>query len=64
MTIHSMDEAENLCKRMVIMTNEEFICLGGVNDIKNAYEYGYELNLRIRQMTGEQKNKFYYKNII
>ena len=64
MTIHSMDEAENLCKRMVIMTNEEFICLGVVNDIKDAYEYGYELNLRIRQMTGEQKNKFYYKNII
>ena len=46
---------------MVIIANEEFICLDVANDIKNAYEYGYELNLRIRQMTEEQENKFYYK---
>ena len=28
MTTHSMDEAETLCKRMGIMVNGEFVCLG------------------------------------
>ena len=28
MTTHSMDEAETLCKRMAIMVNGEFVCLG------------------------------------
>ena len=61
MTTHSMDEAETLCKRMAIMVNGEFVCLGGANDIKNKYGYGYELNLRIKPMTEEQENELYYK---
>ena len=61
MTTHSMDEAETLCKRMAIMVNGEFVCLGGANDIKNTYGYGFELNLRIRPMTEKQENELYYK---
>ena len=61
MTTHSMDEAETLCKRMAIMVNGEFVCLGKANEIKNKYGYGYELNLRVKPMTEEQENQLYYK---
>ena len=61
MTTHSMDEAETLCKRMAIMVNGEFVCLGRANEIKNKYGYGYELNLRIKPMTEEQENELYFK---
>ena len=61
MTTHSMDEAETLCKRMAIMVNGEFVCLGRANEIKNKYGYGYELNLRIKPMTEEQQNELYFK---
>ena len=60
MTTHSMDEAETLCKRMAIMVNGEFVCLGKANEIKNKYGYGYELNLRIKPMTEEQENELYF----
>ena len=61
MTTHSMDEAETLCKRMAIMVNGEFACLGKANEIKNKYGYGYEVNIRIKPMTEEQQNELYYK---
>ena len=61
MTTHSMDEAETLCKRMTIMVNGEFVCLGRANEIKNKYGYGYELNLRIKSITEEQQSELYYK---
>ena len=60
MTTHSMDEAETLCKRMGIMVNGEFVCLGKANEIKNKYGYGYELNLRIKPMTEELEEELYY----
>ena len=61
MTTHSMDEAETLCKRMGIMVNGEFVCLGKANEIKNKYGYGYELNVRIKPMTEEQEDEMYIK---
>ena len=60
MTTHSMDEAETLCKRIGIMVNGEFVCLGKANEIKNKYGYGYELNLRIKPMTEELEEELYF----
>ena len=48
MTTHSMDEAETLCKRMAIMVNGEFVCLGKANQIKEKYGYGYEIDVSIK----------------
>ena len=48
MTTHSMDEAETLCKRMGIMVNGEFVCLGKAHEIKEKYGYGYEIDVRIK----------------
>ena len=51
MTTHSMDEAETLCKRMGIMVNGEFVCLGKANEIKDKYGYGYEIDVRIKPIS-------------
>jgi ATP-binding cassette subfamily A (ABC1) protein 3 len=51
MTTHSMDEAETLCKRMAIMVNGEFVCLGKEGEIKQKYGYGYELEVRIKPLS-------------
>ena len=55
MTTHSMDEAETLCKRMGIMVNGEFVCLGTANQIKDEYGYGYECNISIKPLTQEEQ---------
>ena len=55
LTTHSMDEAETLCKRMGIMVNGEFVCLGTANQIKETYGYGYECNLRIKPNSQEEQ---------
>ena len=57
MTTHSMDEAETLCKRMGIMVNGEFVCLGTSQQIKDKYGYGYEADIRIKPMTQEEQKK-------
>ena len=58
MTTHSMDEAEALCKRMGIMVNGEFVCLGKASQIKDKYGYGYEINIRIKPLSEIQLNIF------
>ena len=58
MTTHSMDEAEALCKRMGIMVNGEFVCLGKASQIKDKYGYGYEINIRIKPLSEVQLNIF------
>ena len=51
MTTHSMDEAETLCKRMAIMVNGEFVCMGKAGEIKEKYGYGYEIEVRIKPLS-------------
>ena len=60
MTTHSMEEAETLCKRMGIMVNGEFVCLGKANEIKDKYGYGYELNIRIKPLSEELEEKLFF----
>ena len=60
MTTHSMDEAETLCKRMGIMVNGEFVCLGKADEIKNKYGYGYELNLKIKPLSEELEEELFF----
>jgi ATP-binding cassette subfamily A (ABC1) protein 3 len=55
MTTHSMDEAETLCRRMAIMVDGEFVCLGKSGQIKQKYGYGYEIEVRIKPLS---ENKF------
>ena len=64
LTTHSMDEAETLCKRMGIMVNGEFVCLGSASHIKETYGYGYECNLRIKSIPKEELLDMLEKNSI
>ena len=59
MSTHFMDEAEALSKRIGIMINGEFVCLGKSNEIKNKYGYGYELNIRIIPLSEELGEKLF-----
>ena len=61
MTTHSMDEAETLCKRMGIMVNGEFVCLGSSNYIKETYGYGYEIDIRIKPFEQSKFNEIIEK---
>ena len=61
MTTHSMDEAETLCKRMGIMVNGEFVCLGKASQIKDKYGYGYEIDIRIKPMNEMQQSEYLNK---
>jgi ATP-binding cassette subfamily A (ABC1) protein 3 len=62
MTTHSMDEAETLCKRMGIMVNGEFVCLGKANEIKERYGYGYEIDVRIKPLSQIDQEEILEKN--
>ena len=59
MTTHSMDEAETLCKRMGIMVNGEFVCLGKASEIKCKYGYGYEIDIRIKPLDQIKLNQYF-----
>ena len=59
MTTHAMDEAETLCRRMGIMVNGEFVCLGNSNEIKEKYGYGYEIDVRIKPLSQDMIQKIY-----
>ena len=48
MTTHSMEEAESLCKKIGILVNGRFKCLGTSDEIKYRYGYGFELNIQIK----------------
>ena len=47
---HSMDEVEHLCNKIGIINKGEFIFLGALNEIKEKYGYGYEMNIRIKMI--------------
>ena len=61
MSTHSMDEAETLCKRMGIMVNGEFVCLGRACEIKERYGYGYEVDIRIKPLNKKQQEELISK---
>ena len=61
MTTHAMDEAETLCRRMGIMVNGEFVCLGTSNYIKETYGYGYEIDIRIKPFEQTKLNEIIEK---
>lgn len=54
LTTHSMEEAEALCTKMGIMVDGEFKCFGSSQHIKNKYGMGFELEIKIKQLTEEE----------
>ena len=63
LTTHSMEEAEALCTRLVIMVNGQFKCLGSPQYLKAKFGRGYLLKLRLNNEAEKSKLfKFMSKN--
>lgn len=53
LTTHSMEEAEALCTKIGIMVDGQFKCYGSSQHIKDKYGMGFEIEVKIRQLTDE-----------
>jgi len=53
-TTHSMEEAEALCTKMGIMVAGGFRCFGSSQHIKNKYGTGYEIEMKIRDLSEQE----------
>ena len=47
LTTHSMEECEALCTRCGIMVGGRLRCLGSIQDLKNKFGGGYQLDLKL-----------------
>lgn len=54
-TTHSMEEAEALSTKMGIMVKGRFKCFGTTSHIKQKYGTGFEIEIKTKMMTDEQK---------
>ncbi|XP_017494010.1 PREDICTED: ATP-binding cassette sub-family A member 17 isoform X6 [Rhagoletis zephyria] len=48
LTSHSMDECEQLCNRLAIMTGGKFKCSGYVPDLKKRFGTGFTIKLKLK----------------
>ena len=55
LTTHSMEEAEALCTKMGIMVNGSFKCFGSAQHIKNKYGTGFEIEVKIAQLSEQER---------
>jgi ATP-binding cassette subfamily A (ABC1) protein 3 len=53
LTTHSMEEAEALSTRLVIMAKGNFRCIGTPQYIKCKFGEGYELELKVSPITND-----------
>ena len=53
-TTHSMEEAEALCTKMGIMVAGRFKCFGSSQHIKAKYGTGYEIEVKIKYLKGDE----------
>jgi ATP-binding cassette subfamily A (ABC1) protein 3 len=54
LTTHSMEEAEALSTKMGIMVQGTFKCMGSTQHIKNKFGTGYEIEVKIRNLTEDE----------
>jgi len=47
MTTHAMEEAEALCQRLGIMVAGKFKCVGTLQEIKETYGLGFEIEFSL-----------------
>lgn len=57
LTTHSMEEAEALSTRLVIMVRGRFRCIGTPQYIKSKFGEGHELELKLCAVTEEDISK-------
>ena len=53
-----MEEAEALCPKMGIMVDGKFQCFGSAQHIKDKYADGFDIDLKIGDLTEEKMNDY------
>jgi ATP-binding cassette subfamily A (ABC1) protein 3 len=53
-----MEEAEALCPKMGIMVDGKFQCFGSAQHIKDKYADGFDIDLKIKDLTEDQIAKY------
>ncbi|XP_063222748.1 phospholipid-transporting ATPase ABCA3-like [Bacillus rossius redtenbacheri] len=53
LTSHSMDECEALCRRLAIMVNGQFVCMGDIQYLKGKFGQGFTVLLKLRSGAAE-----------
>lgn len=54
LTTHSMEEAEALSTRVAIQVDGVLKCIGTIQEIKNKFGKGYEVEIKIKKSTVEE----------
>jgi len=54
LTTHFMEEADALCARIGIMVNGRMRCIGSAQHLKSKYGSGYQMELMVDTVVGEQ----------
>ena len=54
-----MEECEALCNRLAIMVNGQFMCMGGIQYLKQKFGQGFTIMLKLRttEFNEESVNK-------
>jgi len=47
LTTHSLQEAEDLCHKIAIQINGEFVCLDSLQNLKNSKGDGYKISIKL-----------------
>lgn len=55
LTTHSMEEGEALCSKIAIQVDGQFKCFGSVQQVKSTYGTGYEVAVKFKLVSGEQR---------
>ena len=56
LTTHSMEECEALCSRISIMAGGRLRCLGSAQHLKNRFGQGYQIEMKVRHPTNEDRD--------
>ncbi|PSN44315.1 hypothetical protein C0J52_09298 [Blattella germanica] len=54
LTSHSMEECEALCNRLAIMVKGQFMCMGGIQYLKQKFGQGFTIMIKLR-VTGSEE---------
>eukprot|EP00043_Microstomoeca_roanoka_P002430 m.38349 g.38349 ORF g.38349 m.38349 type:complete len:1691 (-) comp11480_c1_seq1:2027-7099(-) len=63
LTTHSMEEAEALCNKIVIMVKGRLVCFGSPTHLKSTYGSGYTLEIKTQAASTQAVHDFIAKNL-
>lgn len=50
----SMEECEALCNRLAIMVGGQFVCMGGIQYLKQIYGQGFTIMVKLRAVEADK----------